>query len=144
MDEITRYNMERWKALVDANALFTRPLLNLDPISAHLRIDPEGRLGSVAGKEVLCLAGGGGQQSADFALLGAKVTVFDLSADQLRRDQEAAAHYGIEIETRQGDMRDLSCFAAASFDIVYHIFSRLRARRSRCISAGGARHTPRR
>src|SRR5215510_15119153 len=123
MDEITRYNMERWKALVDANALFTRPLLNLDPVSAHLRIDPEGRLGSVAGKEVLCLAGGGGQQSAAFALLGAKVTVFDLCDEQLRRDQEAAAHYGVEIETRQGDMRDLSCFEEASFDMVYHAYS---------------------
>lgn len=123
MDEITRYNMERWKALVNANALFTRPALNLDPASARQMLDPEGRLGSVAGREVLCLACGGGQQSAAFALLDARVTVFDLSADQLRRDQEAAAHYGVDIRIRQGDMRDLSCFEAAAFDIVYHAYS---------------------
>jgi SAM-dependent methyltransferase len=123
MDEITRYNMERWRGLFDAGALFTRPALNLDPISARKKLDPEGRLGSVTGKEVLCLACGGGQQSAAFALLGAKATVFDLSEDQLRRDQEAAAHYGVDIRTRQGDMRDLSCFEEAGFDIVYHAYS---------------------
>jgi ubiquinone/menaquinone biosynthesis C-methylase UbiE len=123
MDKITRYNMVRWKALVDANALFTRPALNLDPASARERIDPEGRLGNVAGKEVLCLAGGGGQQSAAFALLGASVTVLDLSEDQLRRDREAAANYGFDIRTRQGDMRDLSGFEEAAFDVVYHAYS---------------------
>lgn len=123
MDESTKYNLKRWKALVDANALFTRPALNLDPASAREKLDPEGRLGSVAGKDVLCLACGGGQQSAAFALLGAKVTVFDLSEGQLRRDQEAAAHYGVNVRTRQGDMRDLSCFEEAAFDIVYHAYS---------------------
>jgi len=123
MDEIARYNRERWKALVDANALFTRPALSLDPASARGMVDTEGRLGSVAGKDVLCLACGGGQQSAAFALLGARVTVFDLSEDQLRRDQEAATHYCVAIRTRQGDMRDLSCFEAGAFDIVYHGYS---------------------
>lgn len=123
MDEIERYNRERWKALTDADALYTRPALSLDPASARERFDPEGRLGNVAGKDVLCLAGGGGQQSAAFALLGARVTVFDLSEDQLRRDREAAAHYGVEIQTRQGDMRDLSCFEEAAFDIVDHAYS---------------------
>ena len=123
MDEIARYNIERWKALADADAVFTRPALGLDPVSARESVDPEGRLGGVAGKEVLCLASGGGQQSAAFALLGARVTVFDLSEDQLRRDREAAAHYGIDIRVRQGDMRDLSCFEEAAFDIVYHGYS---------------------
>ena len=123
MDEIAKYNIERWRALVDANALFTRPALNLDPISAHERLDPEGRLGNLAGKDVLCLACGGGQQSAAFALLGANVTVFDLSEAQLQRDAEASTHYGINIKMVQGDMRDLSCFERTAFDIVYHAYS---------------------
>lgn len=123
MDDIASYNKKRWKALVDADALFTRPALNLDAASAREKVDPEGRLGSVAGKDVLCLACGGGQQSVAFALLGARVTVFDLSEEQLRRDQEAAAHYGVDISTRQGDMRDLSCFDEAAFDVVYHAYS---------------------
>ena len=123
MDEIARYNQARWKELVKANALFTRPKLNLDAGSAREIIDFDGRLGDVSGKDVLCLACGGGQQSVAFAMLGARVTVFDLSEEQLERDAEAAKHYGFNIEIIQGDMRDLSCFEKASFDIVYHGYS---------------------
>ena len=123
MDDIAQYNIERWKALVEADAVFTRPALNLDPSLAQAQVDPERRLGTVAGKDVLCLACGGGQQSVAFALLGAKVTVFDLSAAQLDRDRVAAAQFGVEIDILQGDMRDLSGFEAASFDIVYHAYS---------------------
>ncbi|HEY6541644.1 MAG TPA: class I SAM-dependent methyltransferase [Ktedonobacteraceae bacterium] len=123
MDDISNYNRERWNALVRANALFTRPALHLDATNARQRIDAEGLLGELAGKRVLCLAGGGGQQSAAFALLGAQVTVYDLSDAQLERDREAAAHYGVSIETVQGDMRDLSHFADESFDVVWHPYS---------------------
>ena len=70
MDEVAKYNIERWTALVGANAVFTRPALHLDPASAQAELDPERRLGTVAGKDVLCLACGGGQQSVAFALLG--------------------------------------------------------------------------
>jgi SAM-dependent methyltransferase len=77
----------------------------------------------VAGKDVLCLAGGGGQQSVAFALLGARVTVVDLSEAQLQRDRAAAAHYGLDITVQQGDMRDLSMLAADSFDVVDHAYS---------------------
>lgn len=122
MDEVSRYNTARWEALVQANALFTRPHLDLDRESAR-RVDPDGRLGDLSGKEVLLLAGGGGQQSAAFALLGARVTVLDLSTGQLERDQLAAAHYGVEIRTLQGDMRDLSALEADSFDVVYQPYS---------------------
>ncbi|MFL5664220.1 MAG: SAM-dependent methyltransferase, partial [Ktedonobacteraceae bacterium] len=79
MDEIAQYNTQRWKSLTHVNALFTRPALQLDVTSARQQIDPEGRLGDLTGKRVLCLASGGGQQSAIFGLLGAQVTVFDLS-----------------------------------------------------------------
>jgi SAM-dependent methyltransferase len=123
MDELTKYNMARWKALVEANALFTRPALSLDPISAREGLDPKGRFGDVAAKDVLCLACGGGQQSIAFALLNANVTVFDLSDAQLNRDREAAAHFGVDIKILQGDMQDLSHFEEAAFDIVYHSYS---------------------
>lgn len=123
MDDVSNYNRERWNALVRANALFTRPALYLDVTAARQKIDSEGLLGELAGKRVLCLAGGGGQQSVAFALLGTQVTVYDLSDAQLERDQEAAAHYGVSIETVQGDMRDLSHFADNSFDIVWHPYS---------------------
>jgi SAM-dependent methyltransferase len=123
MDEIAGYNVERWKALAEADALYTRPLLNLDAAAARARVDPFGWLGEVEGRRVLCLAGGGGRDSVAFALLGARVTAFDLSGAQLERDRRAAAHYGLAVETVEGDMRDLSRLEAAAYDIVLHSYS---------------------
>lgn len=123
MDEVARYNLERWKALADADALFTRPHRHLTPEAARESIDPENLLGEMAGKSVLCLAGGGGQQSAAFALLGAKVTVFDLSPEQLEQDRKTAEHYGTTVQTVQGDMRDLSALPHGAFDLVSQPYS---------------------
>ena len=123
MDEVAKYNRERWRRLVDANAIFTRPALDLDADSARRRLDPHGRLGPLDGKQVLVLAGGGGQQSIAFAILGAHVVVVDLSDAQLARDRDAAAHHGLEIRAIEGDMRDLSTLDAAAFDIVWQPYS---------------------
>ena len=97
--------------------------MNLDVASARAKLDPHGRLSEITGKAVLCLAGGGGQQSAAFALLGATVTVVDLSEEQLQRDREVAAHYQVPIQTLQGDMRDLSPLPTQGFDIVWQPYS---------------------
>ena len=80
------------------------------------------------GDRVLCLAGGGGQQSAIYALLGADVTVFDLTPEQLERDRLAARHYGYDVETIQGDMRDLSALADDAFHWVHQPISLLYVR----------------
>ena len=40
-----------------------RPMLDLDVASARQLVDPEGVMGEAVGQAVLCLAGGGGQQS---------------------------------------------------------------------------------
>jgi SAM-dependent methyltransferase len=123
MDPIAQYNQRRWAALVRANAIFTRPQLDLDEATARAFVDAEGRLGDVRGKRVLCLASGGGQQSAAFALLGAQVTVVDLCAEQLERDRAVAKHYSLSLELVQADMRDLSALPAAAFDLVYQPYS---------------------
>lgn len=123
MDEVARYNIARWQALADADALFTRAMLDLTPETARQKIDPHGRFGDLAGKRVRCLAGGGGQQSAAFALLGATVAVLDLSEAQLERDRAAATHYGLPIMAVQGDMRDLAAFDAGAFDIVFQPYA---------------------
>ncbi|MCY3623514.1 MAG: class I SAM-dependent methyltransferase [Gammaproteobacteria bacterium] len=77
------------------------------------------------GDHVLCLAGAGGQQSVIYSLLGADVTVFDLTPEQLHRDRVAARHYGYEVETIQGDMRDLSVFEDNRFCWVHQPISLL-------------------
>ncbi len=123
MDELARYNRERWEELSRNRVEYSRPALGLDLVSARVMVDEHAILGEVGGKDILCLASGGGQQSAAFGLLGAQVTVLDLTETQLARDREAAAHYGLQVRTVQGDMRDLSCFSPAEFDVVWHAHS---------------------
>ena len=72
----------------------------------------------LAGAAILCLASGGGQQGPVFAAAGADVTVFDNSPAQLARADEVAARESLSIRTVLGDMRDLTAFADASFDVV--------------------------
>ena len=128
MDELTEYNRERWEALVAAGVEYGRPLLDLDQISARAWVAeesllPEAAMDELDGKEVLVLAGGGGQQSAALSLLGARVTVLDLTQAQLAGDRQAAEHYGYEARIEQGDMRDLSRFVDNAFDFVWQPYS---------------------
>jgi SAM-dependent methyltransferase len=59
------------------------------------------------------------------AATGASVTVFDNSPRQLARDAEVAEREGLAIRLVEGDMRDLSVFAEASFDLIFHPVSNL-------------------
>ena len=118
--QVARDNLPRWDSLSKAGVLYARPFLELDEAKCQSFLNSNGFLDSPAGKDVLVLAGGGGQQGACFAWLGAKVTVFDLSSEQLSREREAAEVHGYEIRLEQGDMRDLSRFAKDTFDIVFH------------------------
>jgi SAM-dependent methyltransferase len=74
----------------------------------------------LVGAEVLCLASGGGQQGPVLAAAGADVTVLDNSPRQLDRDREVATREKLAIRTVLGDMRDLSAFPDASFDVVFN------------------------
>ncbi|MCD6290446.1 MAG: class I SAM-dependent methyltransferase [Anaerolineae bacterium] len=119
--------------MVQEGCGYTVPWLDLDPDVVRAfaegelnftpwplgEMTPRSILADVEGKDVLCLACGGGQQSAVFALLGARVTVIDLAQGQLEGDRRAAAHYGVDIRTIHGDMRDLSMLDDESFDLVY-------------------------
>ena len=81
---------------------------------------PEAWFGDVRGKDILCLASGGGQQGPVLAAAGARVTVFDNSPAQLQRDRDLSDTYHLEITAVEGDMADLSAFGDASFDIIVH------------------------
>jgi SAM-dependent methyltransferase len=72
------------------------------------------------GRDILCLASGGGQQGPILAAAGATVTVLDNSPRQLERDRMVAAREALSITTVQGDMADLSMFPDASFDLIVH------------------------
>lgn len=117
---------------------YTKPWLDLDvkilqklakgklknpPESLIDGVYPVSVLVDIKGKDVLCLASGGGQQSAVFGLLGANVTVVDIADGQLDGDRKAGAHYGYKIKTIQGDISDLSMLKDNSFDLVYQAAS---------------------
>jgi SAM-dependent methyltransferase len=123
------HNRAAWDREVDSDNEWTRPvgpdviararagdwsvvLIGYEPVPRDW-FPPE-----LTGAAVLCLASGGGQQGPVLAAAGAAVTVFDNSPRQLGRDEEVAAREGLALATVLGDMRDLSAFAAASFDIV--------------------------
>ncbi|MFD2555299.1 class I SAM-dependent methyltransferase [Sphingobacterium tabacisoli] len=84
---------------------------------------PKRWLGDVRGKKILCLASAGGQQAPLLAALGAEVTVFDISAEQLAHDRMVADRDGLDLLTVEGDMRDLGVFDDALFDLIFHPIS---------------------
>ncbi len=132
-DEAAIANERHWERMVREECGYTIPWLDLDreiirlyakgeldPVPESLAgMTPYNILVDVEGKDILCLSAGGGQQSAAFGLLGARVTVVDLAQGQLEGDRKAAAHYGYEITTIHSDMRDLSRLDDESFDMVY-------------------------
>ena len=157
MDEIARRNLELTRKEIRENKSdrgWGKPNLSLDveafrryrdgeslELPGPCRQDPSDAvmMSGVQGMEVLCLAGGGGAQSAVFSLLGARVTVLDLTPEQLEADEIAAKHYGYEVTTIQGDIRDLSVLATASFDRVYEPISTLYVPDLRGVFRGVAR-----
>lgn len=81
---------------------------------------PKEWFGDIKGKDILCLASGGGQQGPILAAAGGRVTVFDNSQEQLKSDELVAKRDELNIKTVQGDMRDLKCFDDETFDIIVH------------------------
>lgn len=102
-----------------ARQRLTRPAEDDDFRDPLARLDPRGWLGDVRGRRVLCLASGGGKQSALFAAAGAHVTVIDVSPQMLALDRQVAAERGLDVRTIEASMDDLSCCQAGEFDIVY-------------------------
>lgn len=115
------HNQRAWDERARNNERHTAKALSKDLLNPLPILDPEGWLGgSVKGKKVLCLASGGGLQSALLAAAGALVTVVDLSVEMLLRDREVAAKHGFQILTVQASMEDLSMLPANTFEIILH------------------------
>ena len=132
-DEAAEANRRLWESEVEKGCGYTTPWLDLDaevlrrfaagelePVPEPLAdLYPGEIFRDVEGERVLCLASGGGQQSAVFGLLGARVAVVDFAEGQLEGDRRAARHYGYEVEAVRADMRDLSRFERGAFRRVY-------------------------
>ena len=115
------HNRRAWDARVRRRDVFTRPASDEDFRQPLAVVDRYGWLGpSIAGRRVLCLASGGGSQSALYAAAGAKVTVVDISAEMLALDRQVATERGLDLEVIQASMDDLAALPTAGYDIVIH------------------------
>jgi len=113
------HNRRAWDALVRQRQRFTRPVSDSDFAESLTSTDRDGWLpANITGLRLLCLAAGGGKQSAIYASLGAEVTVVDLSPEMLALDRQVAAERNLAIRTVEASMDDLSMLTTASFDIV--------------------------
>jgi len=128
--DVRTYNREAWNRQVAKGDRWTIPV-GPEVIAAARRGEwsvvltprkpvPHEWFGELKGKEVLGLASAGGQQGPVLAAAGARVTVFDNSPAQLGQDRMVAERDGLAIRLVEGDMRDLSVFPDASFDLIFH------------------------
>jgi SAM-dependent methyltransferase len=115
------HNRRAWDRRAEQRQRFTRPAEDETFVNPLQQIDGYGWLGGdIRGRRVLCLAAGGGRQSALYAAAGAVVTVVDISPAMLELDRQVAAERRLDVRTIEASMDDLSMFNRGEFDIVIH------------------------
>ncbi len=127
---IHNHNSAAWDKLAGANIEWSIPVSaerierarggDWEIVLTPIKSVPREWFGDVCGKDILCLASGGGQQVPILAAAGANVTSFDASVKQLERDKFVAVRENLEIRLEQGDAADLSRFDDSSFDLIFH------------------------
>jgi ubiquinone/menaquinone biosynthesis C-methylase UbiE len=135
--DIRAYNRDAWNRYVDGGeSLWTQPVSpkviakardgEFSILLTEQKPVPREWFPPLNGLDTLCLACGGGQQGPVLAAAGANVTVFDNSPRQLDQDRFVAEREELEnLNTVEGDMRDLSVFGDESFDFIFHPVSNL-------------------
>ena len=126
---ILEHNRRAWDALAERGDRWTVPV-SADAVEAarqgrwEIVLTPTKPVPrewlDVEGRQVLCLASGGGQQGPILAAAGATVTVLDNSPKQLQADARVAERHGLPIATVQGDMANLEMFPSGAFDLIVH------------------------
>ncbi|MBS0278838.1 MAG: class I SAM-dependent methyltransferase [Proteobacteria bacterium] len=129
-DELHKINRDGWDRRVEEQDIWTCPVYpeeiqearagNWSVVLTPNKAVPKDWFGELKGKDVLCLASGGGQQGPILAAAGANVVVFDASAGQLAQDEAVSRRDGLSLTIRQGFMHDLSAFADGRFDLIFH------------------------
>jgi ubiquinone/menaquinone biosynthesis C-methylase UbiE len=113
-------NQNRWTLPVSDEVIENARKGDWKVVLTPTKAVPQEWFPSFSGLRILGLASGGGQQGPILAALGADVTIFDNSENQLAQDHSVSERHGLGIRTLQGDMRDLSVFADASFDLIFN------------------------
>jgi len=114
-----RTNQAVYDRMVQSGDPLCRPATDQELANPLATVDGAGWLGeSIQGKNLLCLAAGGGRQSSFYSAAGAKVTVVDLSGAMLDLDRQVAAERGYSLRLFEASMEDLSMLGDGEFDIV--------------------------
>ena len=129
-DDVLRINSEGWDRRVAEGDVWTVPVSSEEIARARQgdwavvltpnKPVPRRWFGDVVGRDILCLASGGGQQGPILSAAGARVTEYDASAAQLAQDEMVAGRDGLPLATTLGFMDDLSAFEDGAFDLILH------------------------
>jgi SAM-dependent methyltransferase len=127
---VRSHNRQAWDKAVERGSRWTRAVTSAEIAAARggawnivltpTRPVPRAWFPPLAGAQVLCLAGAGGQQGPILAAAGAIVTVFDNSPQQLAQDRRVAKRERLPLTTVEGDMADLAGLADGSFELIVH------------------------
>ena len=119
MNPIHDHNRAAWDARVQGGKRFTVAATNEEMERPLEILDPLGWLGGdIADKRILCLGAGGGRHGPMLAQAGARVTVVDISSQMLRLDTELAEAKGLQVETIETSIDDLSMLPEAAYEAV--------------------------
>ena len=119
MNPIHDHNRAAWDARVQGGKRFTVAATNEEMERPLEILDPLGWLGGdITDKRILCLGAGGGRHGPMLAQAGARVTVVDISPEMLRLDTELAEAKGLQVETIETSIDDLSMLPEAAFEVV--------------------------
>lgn len=115
------HNRRAWDDMVRARQALARPASDSEFTNPLAVVDGCGWLGGdIRGQQVLCLAAGGGRQSALYAAAGGVVTVVDLSPAMLELDRQVAQERGLSVRTIEASMDYLPMLKNQEFDLVIH------------------------
>jgi SAM-dependent methyltransferase len=119
VNPIHDHNRAAWDARVQGGKRFTVAATNEEMERPLEILDPLGWLGGdIIDKRILCLGAGGGRHGPMLAQAGARVTVVDISPEMLRLDTELAEAKGLQVETIETSIDDLSMLPEAAYEAV--------------------------
>ena len=112
-------NRQAWNYLAKARSPSSIPWPTGELSERRAWVDEFGWLRWPRLRSVLVVCGAGGQQAPVFASLGLKVTLLDMSEEQLAVDRRVAAKRGLDIELIRADICDPDILPGRTFDLVY-------------------------
>ena len=117
-------NAAAWNRISGADAGGVLPAIDTVQYGPDIGGESEFRLlGAVAGKRVLELGCGGGQNLVALASQGAHAIGLDFGAAQLAAVKRLAEREGVRVELHQGPLSDLPFMRADSVDLVFSAYA---------------------